>query len=111
MFKDICREFGNPLISLFTTRANAKLPVYMSPVPDPMAWKKDAFQHDLGQSHCLCLPSIHSSKTDPVKSYDLSKPFHDLRSAFLDSERMVCPPSFTPGGHPSPTTDAVGYIC
>ena len=37
--------FGQPHINLFATKAKAKLPMYMSPVPDPMAWKHDAFQH------------------------------------------------------------------
>ena len=33
------------LVNLFTTRVNVKLLLYISPVPDPMAWKQDAFQH------------------------------------------------------------------
>ena len=37
--------FGRPHLSLFAAHANAKLPLYISPVLDPMAWKPDAFQH------------------------------------------------------------------
>ena len=28
-------------------KANAKLPIYVSPVPEPMMWKQDDFQHSL----------------------------------------------------------------
>ena len=35
------------------------------------------FSTQLEQSQCLCLPSIHSPKTGPVKSLDLLKPHHD----------------------------------
>ena len=45
VFSAICKEYGRPLIDLFATRANVNLLSYASPVPDPMAWKKDAFQH------------------------------------------------------------------
>ena len=39
------RLWGSPIIDLFATRLNRKLPVYCSPVPDPMAALEDAFQH------------------------------------------------------------------
>ena len=29
----------------FDTRVNTKLPLYVFPIPDPMAWKEDDFQH------------------------------------------------------------------
>ena len=37
--------FGHPHLVLFATQANAKLPLYVSPVPDLKAWKQDIFQH------------------------------------------------------------------
>ena len=37
--------FGRPHLDLFATQANTKIPLYMSLVWDPMAWKQDAFQH------------------------------------------------------------------
>ena len=37
--------WGTPWIDLFATRANRKLPVFCSPVPDPEAELEDAFQH------------------------------------------------------------------
>ena len=45
MFGTICREFGQPLIDIFATRADAKLSLFVSPVQDPATWKEEAFQH------------------------------------------------------------------
>ena len=42
VFNGICRAFGCPHLDLFATWANAKLPLYVLPVPDPLAWKQDA---------------------------------------------------------------------
>ena len=35
--------WGTPMVDLFATALNRRLPVYCSPVPDPMAWQVDAF--------------------------------------------------------------------
>ena len=40
----ICELFSHPHVDLIATRVNTKTPLYVSPVPDPMAWKQDAFQ-------------------------------------------------------------------
>ena len=45
VFEAICGVFRRPHLDLFATQANAKLPLYISLVPDPMAWKQEAFQH------------------------------------------------------------------
>lgn len=42
IFKWICSLWESPQIDLFATRWNAKLPVFVSPVPDPTAWAVDA---------------------------------------------------------------------
>ena len=39
VFKQICQKWFTPL---FATRLNHKLPLYVSPVPDPKAWDIDA---------------------------------------------------------------------
>ena len=36
-FETICEVFSHPHLELFVVRANAKLPLYVSPVPDLMA--------------------------------------------------------------------------
>ena len=34
--------WGKPMIDLFATRFSARLPIFVSPVPDPLAWAVDA---------------------------------------------------------------------
>ena len=40
--KRIFKVWQTPLIDLFATKRNTKLPLYISPVPDPEAWAEDA---------------------------------------------------------------------
>ncbi|MES9882152.1 MAG: reverse transcriptase domain-containing protein [Sedimenticola sp.] len=44
--RSVCRavltRWGSPWVDLFATRLNAKLPMYVSPAPDPGAWAVDA---------------------------------------------------------------------
>ena len=37
--------YDRPTLELLVIRRNLKLPLYISPVPDHMVWKKDTFQH------------------------------------------------------------------
>ena len=41
-FKQICKKWFTPHVDLFATHLNHKLPLYVSPVPDPKAWDIDA---------------------------------------------------------------------
>ena len=45
VFDAICEVYDHPLLDLFDTRANAKLPLYVFPVLDPMVENEAAFQH------------------------------------------------------------------
>ena len=45
VFTAIYREYGVSFHRSFLTRVNTKLPLYVFPIPDPMAWKEDDFQH------------------------------------------------------------------
>ena len=56
VFKGICKVFGCPHLDLFATHANAKLPLYVSPVPDPMAWKQCTFQRPWDHLSAYALP-------------------------------------------------------
>ena len=38
----ICHCWHQPMVDLFATKLNHKLPVYVSPVPDSQAWETDA---------------------------------------------------------------------
>ena len=42
VFKQICQRWFTPHVDLFTTHLNHKLPLYVSPIPDPKAWDIDA---------------------------------------------------------------------
>ena len=42
MFKQICQKWFIPHVDLFATHLNHKLPLYVSPIPDPKAWDIDA---------------------------------------------------------------------
>ena len=51
--QSICSQWHQLQVDLFTTRFNNKLPQFVSPVQDPLAWAVDA----LGGSGSLCLPT------------------------------------------------------
>ena len=42
VFKQICQKWFTPHVDLFATHLNHKLPLYVSPIPDPRAWDIDA---------------------------------------------------------------------
>ena len=42
IFNQICRVWHTPMVDLYATHLNHKLPIYVSPVPDKKAWKIDA---------------------------------------------------------------------
>ena len=42
LFKQMCQKWFTPHVDLFATHLNHKLPLYVSPVPDPKAWDIDA---------------------------------------------------------------------
>ena len=42
VFKQICQKWFTPRVDLFATHLNHKLPLYVSPIPDPRAWDIDA---------------------------------------------------------------------
>ena len=42
VFEQLCQHFHRPMIDLFATSQNHRLPVYVSPVPDPAAYAVDA---------------------------------------------------------------------
>ena len=46
VFKQICLKWFTPHVDLFATHLNHKLPLYVSPIPDPNAWDIDALSID-----------------------------------------------------------------
>ena len=65
IFKQICQRWVTPHVDVFATHLNHKLPLYVSPIPDPKAWDIDALninctapsQGDpkIKQCHCLII--------------------------------------------------------
>ena len=52
----IFRELGTPMVDLFATRFNHRLPLYVSPVLDPAAWAIDALSLDWNQLVAYAFP-------------------------------------------------------
>ena len=46
VFKQISQKWFTPHVDLFATHLNYKLPLYVSPIPDPKAWDIDALNID-----------------------------------------------------------------
>ena len=42
VFRQICHKWFTPHVDLFVTHLNHKLPLYVSPIPDPKAWDIDS---------------------------------------------------------------------
>ena len=60
VFQTICSRWHRPQIDLFATRFNNKLPLFVSPVPDPLATAVDALSlpwEDLEAYALNCLPT------------------------------------------------------
>ena len=58
VFDGICREFGQPPKDLFVTQVSNELPLYVSPVPDPLAWKQDALHLPWNHLEVYTLPPL-----------------------------------------------------
>jgi len=59
---DICKQIWKtwewPQIDLFATSQNHKLPVYMSPLPDPASWDTDALVQPWDQMIAYAYPQV-----------------------------------------------------
>ena len=89
VFEGICGVFGHPRLGLFATCANAKLPLYISPVLDPKA--------SLGPSLGLCLPYVCSAQPGLVESVSFDRALIGSGGAVVATERVVHR-SFVPVG-------------
>ena len=58
VFKQISQKWFTPHMDLFATHLNHKLPLYVSPIPDPKAWDIDALNIDwTGLNAYACPPT------------------------------------------------------
>ena len=60
VFDHLYARWHTPRVDLFATRYNHKLPKFVSPVPDPQAWRNRCSQPELGEYGCLRVPSCVS---------------------------------------------------
>ena len=89
VFKQICLKWFTPHVDLFATHLNHKLPLYVSPIPDPQAWDIDALNIDWTGLTAYAYPPTAKNQAVhlPVNSPRLGCP-----SAALNRD-----PSATPG--------------
>ena len=99
VFKQICQKWFTPHVDLFATHLNHKLPLSVSPVPDPKAWDIDA----LDRSHCLCLPSDRSPSQGDPKNQAMLLPDH-RSSPRLARDALVLGPSAALNRYPTATS-------
>ena len=56
--RQVWRLWGQPHLDLFATADNAKLPSYVSPLPDPAAWATDALSFSWRQMWLYAYPPV-----------------------------------------------------
>ena len=84
----VWREWHKPLIDLFATRFNRRLPIYVSPVPDPQAWAVDALSLSWKGLSAYAFPPI------PVLGKVLRKARADNPSLILIAPNWPAQPWF-----------------
>ncbi len=52
----LINRWGDPMVDLFATRVNAKLPLFVSPVPDAAAWGVDAMSFEWRRLDAYAFP-------------------------------------------------------
>ena len=101
VFHQICQKWFTPPVDLFATHLNHKLPLYVSPVPDPNAWDVD--EHKLDESHCIWLPSNSSPSQGDPKNQAMPLPTH-RNSPRLARDALVLGPSAALNRDPTSTS-------
>ena len=58
VFDHLCARWHTPRVDLFATRYNHKLPKFVSPVPDPQAWRVDALSLNWENMDAYAFPPV-----------------------------------------------------
>ena len=87
--------------STFALKCNTKLATYMSPIPEPEAWKVDS--PIVGRSVCLCVPTNGSDQTDS-EQVNLAQSGADPHCPPLAETGMVSGPPMTVHSFPVGTS-------
>ena len=120
VFRQICQKWFTPHVDMFATHLNHKLPLYVSPIPDPQAWDIDALNinwtgltayaypptallYRVIQKICLCLPSTGSPLQGDPKNQSMPLPDHS-NSPRLARDALVLGPSAALNRDPATTS-------
>ena len=115
VFKQICQKWFTPHVDLFPTHLNHKLPLYVSPVPDPRAWDIDALNINWTNLTAYAYPPTTPSQGDP-KNQAMPLPDH-CNSPRLARDALVLGPSAALNRDPTTTpsvndpTQTVPQVC
>ena len=115
VFKQICQKWFTPHVDLFATHLNHKLPLYVSPIPDPRAWDIDALNINWTNLTAYAYPPTAPSQGDP-KDQALLLPDH-RNSPRLARDALVLGPSAALNRDPTTTpsvndpTQTVPQVC
>ena len=104
VFRQICQMWFTPHVDLFATHLNHKLPLYVSPIPDPQAWHIDALNINwTGLTPYAYPPSPYGSPSqgDP-KNQAMPLPDHS-NSPRLAGDALVLGPCAALNRDPSTT--------
>ena len=115
VFKQICQKWFTPHVDLFATHLNHKLPLYVSPIPDPRAWDIDALNINWTNLTAYAFPPMAPSQGDPK---DQAMLLSDHRnSPRLARDALVLGPSAAINRDPTTTpsvndpTQTVPQVC
>ena len=115
VFKQICQKWFTPHVDLFATHLNHKLPLYVSPIPDPRAWDIDALNINWTNLTAYAYPPSAPSQGDP-KDQAMLLPDH-RNSPRLARDALVLGPSAALNRDPTTTssvndpTQTVPQVC
>ena len=98
--RKLIRTLGSPLLDLFATHLNAKLPLYCFLILDPQAVFEDAFRHPWNDLDTYAFPPFHLVERVMARVRETPKSLNDSGRPTLAGESVVRRPS----PPPDPTT-------
>ena len=116
VFKQICQKWFTPHVDLFATHLNHKLPLYVSPIPDPKAWDIDSL--NINWTGLTVYASPRTALLHRVTQKNQAMPLPDHHnSSRLARDALVLGPSVALNRDPTTTpvvndsTQTVPQVC
>ena len=81
----VFRVWGSPLVDLFALKCNTKLATYMSPIPEPEAWKVDSLVQSWEGLYAYAYPPTALIRPTDSEQVDLAQSFGRNRNGFRTS--------------------------